>query len=84
VIGTAAMLWVGGHILIDGLNKLGVTGPAHLLHEWSLAAGHAVPALEGVLEWLVETLGSAVVGAAVGGLIVLILHLLPARRTAHS
>ncbi|GGJ68157.1 DUF808 domain-containing protein [Deinococcus aquiradiocola] len=83
VIGTAAMLWVGGHILIDGLNKLGVTGPAHLLHGWSLAAGHAVPALEGVLEWLVETLGSAVVGAAVGGLIVLILHLMPARRTAH-
>ncbi|GAA0516700.1 DUF808 domain-containing protein [Deinococcus depolymerans] len=81
-VGTAAMLWVGGHILIDGLDKLGVTAPAHLLHDWSVAAGHALPALESVVEWLVETLGSAVVGLVVGGLIVAFLHLLPGRRAA--
>ncbi|WP_291430465.1 DUF808 domain-containing protein [Deinococcus sp.] len=78
-VGTAAMLWVGGHILIDGLNTLGVHGPAHLLHGWALAAGHALPALEGLIEWLVETLGSAVVGLVTGALIVLVLHLIPRR-----
>lgn len=83
VIGTAAMLWVGGHILLDGLDKLGVGGPAHLLHDWAVAAGNALPALHSLIEWLVETLGSAVVGLVVGGLIVALLHLLPNRKAAH-
>ncbi|MFC4639386.1 DUF808 domain-containing protein [Deinococcus hohokamensis] len=75
VIGTAAMLWVGGHIILDGLDHFGLGGPAHTLHEWALSAGHAVPALEGLVEWLVETLGSFVVGLLVGAPIVALLHL---------
>ncbi|ADV67995.1 DUF808 domain-containing protein [Deinococcus maricopensis] len=75
VIGTIAMLWVGGHILIDGLDKFGVSAPAHTLHDASHAAGHAVPFASGVVTWLVETLGSGLVGLLVGGLIVGALHL---------
>lgn len=78
VVGTAAMLWVGGHIIIDGLDKFGVSGPAHFLHELSHNAGHAVPhALSGVVAWLVETLGSGLLGIMLGALVVLVLHLIP-------
>jgi predicted DNA repair protein MutK len=78
VIGTAAMLWVGGHIIIDGLDKFGVGGPAHFLHDLAVAAGAALPAARAVVEWLVDTLGSALVGVVVGGIIVAVMHLLPA------
>ncbi|CAM3543163.1 DUF808 domain-containing protein [Deinococcus frigens] len=83
VIGTAAMLWVGGHIIIDGLDKFGLTWPAHTLHEISLAAGHAIPFAQGLVEWLVETLGSALVGVLLGGMIVAALHLRPKKAAAH-
>jgi len=82
VIGTAAMLWVGGHIIIGGLDKFGLSWPAHTLHDLSLAAGHAVPFAQGVAEWLVETLGSAVVGVLLGSIIVAGLHLRPAKAAA--
>lgn len=84
VIGTAAMLWVGGHIIIDGLDKFGLSWPAHTLHELALAAGHAIPFAEGVVEWLVETLGSAVVGVLLGGIIVAALHLRPAKKGSEA
>ncbi len=83
VIGTAAMLWVGGHIIIDGLNKFGLNWPAHTLHDLALAAGHAVPFAKAAAEWLVETLGSAVVGVLLGGVIVAGLHLRPSQ-VSHS
>ncbi|BDP43952.1 ABC transporter (plasmid) [Deinococcus aetherius] len=77
VVGTAAMLWVGGHIILVGLEEFGFGGLAHALHEDALAAGHAVPFASGVVEWLVETLGSALVGLLLGGFIVAVMHLLP-------
>ncbi|GGM15184.1 DUF808 domain-containing protein [Deinococcus aerophilus] len=84
VIGTAAMLWVGGHILTGGLEEFGFGWPAHTLHDLALSAGHAVPAFaEGTVEWLVETLGSALVGILVGGLIVAVMQLRPRRANAH-
>ncbi|MFK7604175.1 DUF808 domain-containing protein [Deinococcus sp. SM5_A1] len=83
VIGTAAMLWVGGHIITDGLDKFGLSWPAHTLHNLAVAAGGAVSFAEGVVEWLVETLGSALVGVLLGGIIVAAMHLRPARAAAH-
>ena len=83
VIGTAAMLWVGGHIVLDGVSKLGWDAPLHLLHQLEHAAAHALPALGGFVTWLVDTLGSALVGLLVGGLIVAVMHLIPKRSAAH-
>lgn len=82
VIGTAAMLWVGGHILLDGLAKFGLQGPAHALHGAALSAGHALPAIEGLVEWLVETLGGFVVGLLVGAPLVALRRVLPDQRRA--
>ncbi len=75
VVGTAAMLWVGGHILISGANTLGWHAPAELLHH-AVELVHGLP-LANVLGWLIETLGSAVVGVLVGGVLVGLMHLRP-------
>ena len=77
VVGTAAMLWVGGHIVLAGLEKFGLGWPAHTLHDLSHAAGHALPFAASVVTWLVETLGSAVCGLLLGAVIVAALHLRP-------
>jgi len=53
-------------------------GPLHHLEE----AVHHVPGVGGVLAWLVDTLGSALVGLVVGAVIVAVLHLVPRRRSA--
>jgi hypothetical protein len=81
IIGTAAMIWVGGGILLHGLETYGVAGPAHIVHAAGEAAAHAVPAIGGFLAWLVGAAGSGVFGLAVGGLVAGVLHLLP--RKAH-
>jgi predicted DNA repair protein MutK len=79
VIGTAAMLWVGGHILLVGFDELGWEWPYHLVHELEHLV-EDVPAVGGVLSWLVNTLASAIVGFAVGAVIALVVDRLPRRR----
>ena len=80
VIGIAAMLWVGGHILLVGLDELGWGAPYHLVHLLEEAV-HGVPGVGGVLAWVVNTLASALVGLVVGTFIVLVVERLPFRRT---
>lgn len=76
VIGTAAMLWVGGHILLAGLAELGWGVPYDLVHHLEHAV-HGVPAIGGVLAWCANTLASAVLGLAVGTVLVAIVAVLP-------
>ena len=64
-IGTAAMLWVGGHILLVGTDELGWHGPYGVVHDLE-GTVHDTGAFSGVLEWLVNTGASALVGLAVG------------------
>ncbi|SDO67867.1 DUF808 domain-containing protein [Geodermatophilus sp. DSM 45219] len=84
VVGTAAMLWVGGHILLVGTDELGFHVLYDALHHVEEAVAAATGALGGVLAWLVDTLASALVGLLVGGLIVLVLSLTLHRRKAHA
>jgi predicted DNA repair protein MutK len=82
VIGTAAMLWVGGHILLVGADELGWHAPYELVHEMEHAVD-GVPAVGGVLAWAVNTAASAVVGVAVGSVLVAVAaRLRPAGRAA--
>ena len=74
-VGVVAMLWVGGHILLGGSDELGWHGPYALVHAVETAVADAVPVLGGLLAWLVNTLASAVIGLAVGALVVAIKHL---------
>lgn len=66
LVGTVAMLWVGGGILIHGLNEFGITGPEHVQHAIAEAVKGAVPAMGGVLAWLATALSSAAVGLLAG------------------
>jgi predicted DNA repair protein MutK len=63
-VGTAAMLWVGGHILLVGAHELGWHSPYDLVHDLEHHMPHG--SLHGVLAWLVNTAASAAVGLAVG------------------
>jgi predicted DNA repair protein MutK len=74
-IGTAAMLWVGGGILLHALEELHVAeGIPDALHTLAhAAAAHAAP-LSGVVEWLIGAFGSALAGIVVGGVIVVVVR----------
>jgi predicted DNA repair protein MutK len=65
VVGTAAMLWVGGHILLVGADELGWHAPYDLVHDLEDAVD-GVGGIGGVLAWLANTVASAAVGFAVG------------------
>jgi len=80
-VGIVAMLWVGGHILLSGVDELGWHAPFELLHHLEEAVD-GVPGIGGLLAWLVDTLGSALVGLVVGAVIVAVLHVVPRRRKA--
>ncbi|WP_213980141.1 DUF808 domain-containing protein [Sphingomonas sp. dw_22] len=79
-IGVAAMVWVGGGILLHGLEAFGLGAVPHAVHHAAEVAGHAVPLGQGLVEWLVGALGAAVLGLIVGGIIVAALHLIPRRK----
>jgi predicted DNA repair protein MutK len=71
VVGTAAMLWVGGSIIIHGLEELGFGWLGHHIHDWAYAVGHAVPAAwEGFAEWVAKATMDGVFGLAYGLLLI--------------
>jgi predicted DNA repair protein MutK len=65
-VGTAAMLWVGGSIVIHGLEVLGWGWLGHHIHDWAAAAGHAVPQATAAVEWFVKAALDGVFGVALG------------------
>src|SRR5699024_2847771 len=69
-LGIAAMSWVGGGIIVHGLEHFHLTPVPHWVHGTAVAAANAVPAAHGVVEWLVQAIGSGIVGLIVGGVIV--------------
>jgi len=75
VVGIAAMIWVGGHIIVAGLDQLGVPEPYHSFHVIAEAAAHALSAMAGFAEWLVTTLLDFLAGLALGAVIVAIHHM---------
>ncbi len=86
LVGTLAMLWVGGHILLVSVDELGLHPPYELVHHWEEAVHDAVAGIGGVLAWIVNTLASAVVGLVVGAVAVVVMHVVPRRRAkdAHA
>src|SRR3712207_8668724 len=84
VVGTAAMLWVGGHILLVGSDELGLHAVYEAVHHLEEVAHDATGALGGVVAWLVNTLASALLGLVVGALIVVFMSLTFHRRDRKS
>jgi predicted DNA repair protein MutK len=75
VVGTAAMLWVGGGLIVHGLHAFHVDAIPGTIEHVATAAANAVPAIGPVLDWLVNAIGAAIVGIVVGGLVVAVLHM---------
>lgn len=76
IIGTMAMLWVGGHILLVGTDELGLHWPYRTVHHIAESVHH----LGGAVAWTVETLFSMIAGLIVGMIVAGILHVLPFKR----
>ena len=74
IVGTAAMLWVGGQIIIHGLDELGWHAPGDIVHAIEVAVERATGGLGAVLGWLTNTALSAVAGLALGAVIAFVLH----------
>ncbi len=66
VVGTLAMLWVGGGILVHGLHAYGISGPEHWIEALSHAARTATPVAGEALAWLAGAFGAAIVGLIAG------------------
>jgi predicted DNA repair protein MutK len=89
LIGTLAMLWVGGHIFLVSLYEIGghdgllegtavgdaLHAPYDLLHHWEVELHDAIGgALGAIAGWLLNTLVSALVGLVLGGIVLAVLH----------
>lgn len=73
-IGIAAMIWVGGGIVLDGLHEFHLTPlPAWVDHA-SAAAAAATPVFPGLAGWLAHAAGAGIFGIALGALVVAGLH----------
>ena len=74
IVGTVAMLWVGGHIVVDSLHKLGWDGLYDPIHGAEVAVAGMTGAAGGVAGWLTATALSAVVGLILGAIIAFVVH----------
>jgi len=82
-VGMAAMLWVGGHILLVGIDELGWHWPYEQVHHLEEEVAHALSAVGGFAAWLTNTIASAILGLFAGSIVVAIMHWLPGRASAH-
>ncbi len=65
-VGTAAMIWVGGGIVLHGLKVYGPPSIESTVHAAAETAAHALPSAAGALESIVEAAISGVLGLLIG------------------
>jgi uncharacterized protein len=73
IVGTVAMLWVGGGIIVHGLEHFGLDTLPHFIEHLSDLARQA-PAIGAVAGWSTFAACAAAVGLAIGGMIVAGVH----------
>lgn len=67
IVGTAAMLWVGGSIVVHGMEELGFGWVGHHIHDWAALVAHQVPeTLRGAVEWSAKAAMDGVFGLGLG------------------
>ena len=79
LVGTAAMLWVGGGIIVHGLERYHLTPLPKLIHDLQHSAAQA-PVLGSAAGWIAFALASAIVGFVIGAVIAGVLHLIPKKK----
>jgi predicted DNA repair protein MutK len=71
LVGTAAMLWVGGGIIVHGAAGLGWPAPEHALHGVAAQVAAFLGAAGGFTAWLVSAIGTGILGIALGAVVAL-------------
>lgn len=66
IVGTAAMLWVGGSIILHALDQMAVSAPYDWVHHVAVAAAQGTGNWQGALEWGVTAGLDGVFGLALG------------------
>ena len=71
IVGTAAMIWVGGGIILHAFEQYGwLPSATHVVHAASEAAAKALPAIGGLASWAVTALASGIIGLVLGGILI--------------
>jgi len=70
VVGTAAMLWVGGSIVIHGLKDLGLKSLYDTIHDLAHGFAHSIGTAEGFLAWFATATMDGILGLALGMILV--------------
>ncbi|MEM9970881.1 MAG: DUF808 family protein, partial [Pseudomonadota bacterium] len=92
IIGTAAMLWVGGSIIIHGLEALGWHWPFDTIKAAAKAVSETLGVAKGFVAWFVTATIDGVIGFALGlalipivnkGIVPLVSGLFPEKKVAH-
>ncbi len=73
-IGTIAMLWVGGGIILHGLHELGLHGLPDFAHSIEHAASQFSEKASGLFGWISYAAFSAFVALVLGAILVFVLH----------
>ncbi|GHC77827.1 DUF808 domain-containing protein [Limoniibacter endophyticus] len=70
IVGTAAMIWVGGGIIVHGLASFNFTGPEHLIEQIASLVAGVPPIAQAAVHWLAIALGNGIVGILFGLLLI--------------
>jgi len=68
--GTAAMIWVGGAIIVHGLETYGVHSVGPAISSTAEAAANALPSLGGPVKWIVTAFLSGILGLTIGVILI--------------
>jgi uncharacterized protein len=70
IVGTAAMIWVGGGIILHGMESYGLDALPHAVEVLSRHAAELVPAMHGAVTWFVHALASGLLGLLIGAILI--------------
>ncbi|MEO1199414.1 MAG: DUF808 domain-containing protein [Pseudomonadota bacterium] len=73
IIGTAAMIWVGGSIIVHGAYELGLIAPYETIHHFAERVGHMVPqGVQQIIEWTIVAFLDGLIGLGLGLIVLFI------------
>jgi predicted DNA repair protein MutK len=83
-VGMLAMLWVGGGIILHGLEGYGLGALPHAIHAFASRAGAPLGPASGVVTWLIDATAAGVLGLAIGWVVARVAALVAPAAHAHA
>lgn len=73
IVGTAAMLWVGGSIIVHGLAQMGYAGLEHWIDDIAKAVAGVAPVATGFAGWMTKAVIDGILGLGLGFILVAVI-----------